>query len=318
MQRLNSRRLTDDRGAIAVVVCLVMVVLLGFAALSVDVGSIHAAKRRLQNAADAAALAIAQDCGRGACGSPASTATTFAVANAGARATSTPSISGNVVSVTARETVPLAFAPVLGHDSAAAAAQSRAAWGSPTGGTAILPIVFSWCSFAAQTGGGLPSGTTERTILLPKTDNSSCTGPSGNPVPGGFGWLRTDGSGCRATTSVLTPQVPSDPGRSRPSGCTTADFAAQQNKTVLLPVFDTFGASGSGAWYHVHAYAAFRITGYSFGGQYKWPNNAPCSGDDSCIRGYFTRMVILAGSEPAFTYGTGHPDLGASVVALTG
>ena len=53
-----------ERGAIAVLVALLMVVLLGFAAIAVDQGMLYAQKAQMQNGADAAALAIAQDCAK--------------------------------------------------------------------------------------------------------------------------------------------------------------------------------------------------------------------------------------------------------------
>lgn len=49
--------LTNRRGAIAIVVALSMVVLLGFGAFAIDFGNAYVVKNELQNAADAAALA---------------------------------------------------------------------------------------------------------------------------------------------------------------------------------------------------------------------------------------------------------------------
>src|SRR5947208_3628329 len=53
-----------DRGAVAglVAVLLSTGVLLGMAALSVDVGQLYAERRQVQNGADAAALAVAVSC----------------------------------------------------------------------------------------------------------------------------------------------------------------------------------------------------------------------------------------------------------------
>ena len=76
MQRLRK----DERGAVAIIVALLMVVLIGFAALAVDISAMWAEKRQLQNGADAGALAIAQECAKGACGSPDGTAQTYAAA----------------------------------------------------------------------------------------------------------------------------------------------------------------------------------------------------------------------------------------------
>jgi Flp pilus assembly protein TadG len=306
------RRLNDERGAVAVMVALLMVPLLVCTALVVDVGSAYVRKRQLQNAADAAVLAVAQDCAGGACGNISSTATTFAAANVGAgTATANPSVSGSTATVSTSSTVDFFFAPVIGIDDTQVTATATAVWGSPTGGRAALPLAFSWCAFAAQTGGGVPSTTTPATIMLPKTDATACSGPTGNPVPGGFAWLKADSTGC-ITTSSITGQTPSDPGRSLPSICSPADFVALQNKVVLLPVYEAFGGTGSNAWYDIYGYVAFKLTGYSFGGQYKW--NAPCTGNDSCIRGYFTTFVAPS---DAFTYGAGTPDLGARIVTLT-
>lgn len=312
------QRLSGDTGAVGVMVALLMVPLLAFAALVVDIGADYLQKRQLQNAADAGALAVAQDCARGDCGNISLTATSLATANvrSGTGTTATSVLSGNTVTVTASSVVNYSFAPVIGIKTKTVKARSSASWGSPSGGTGILPLAFSWCSFKAQTNtGGVPvPTTTSLTILLTKgaADLFPCTGPSGNLVPGGFGWLQADGTGCTSTSGISVAQTPSDPGRSVPSICRAADFTAQQNKTVLLPIFDTFGSSGSGAWYHIYAYAAFKITGYNFGGQYKW--NAPCTGSNSCISGYFS--VLVEPSE-AFTYGSGNPDLGARIVKLT-
>ena len=74
-------RVGTDRGAIAVIVAILMVPLLGFAAISLDLAATHAERQQLQVGADAAALAIAQDCVRGECDDPEETAEHFALAN---------------------------------------------------------------------------------------------------------------------------------------------------------------------------------------------------------------------------------------------
>ena len=61
MQRLTARlrrRLEGERGATAVVFALLLVPMLGFAAIAVDIGALYAEKARLQVAADAAAIAV--------------------------------------------------------------------------------------------------------------------------------------------------------------------------------------------------------------------------------------------------------------------
>ena len=257
---------------------------------------------------------MAQDCARNACGSPSSTAQTLAAANlAGATASLTSSVtpsSGKVTVNTARTRQHL-FAPVLGATQSSVEASATVEWGAPSGGQAMLPLTYSWCSFKAQTGGGRPSGTTQYVILNTKNDGTDCTGPSGNAVPGGFGWLDTDSGTCK-TTGAIGLQVGSSSGNSPSSGCNPSDFVAMQNQTVLLPVFDQAGGTGSSAWYRVYAYAAFKITGYYFAGQYEW--NKPCSGNNRCIKGYFTELVDLT---RRFEFSTTAPNLGGSVVRMT-
>jgi Flp pilus assembly protein TadG len=314
------RRMNDERGAVAVVVALLMVPLIGLAAISLDVAALWAERQRLQVGADAGAMAIADDCvkGRSTCSTPSSTAQTLAAANdrsAGVTASVVePSLSPSSGSVTVRTaaTRQHLFAPVLGLDSSSVSARATAAWGAPAGGTAVLPLAFSLCEFKEQTLGGLPSTTTEHIIYFTKSSTTSCKGPSGNVVPGGFGWLTPDSGSC-TTTSAIGQTRYSSTGNSVPSGCSVTSFAALQNKTVLLPLFDQAGDTGSNAWYRLHGYAAFHLTGYDFVGRYSW-NAKSCKGNDHCVKGYFTRFV---GLDEAFTYSATAPAFGAAVVKLT-
>jgi hypothetical protein len=312
MQRLNG-----DRGAVSVVTALLMVPLIAFVAISVDVAATYSDRQQLQSGADAAALAIAQDCARDDCRVPGLTAQVLSLANTaddGPTATVTdPALRASSGHVTVRNagTTEHWFAPLIGVDETELVTYATARWGYPTGGTAVLPLTFSWCEFAAQTGGGVPSGTTERTILFTKTSGTGCTGPSGNVVPGGFGWLDVDPGTCHATSDIAAI-LWSSTGNSVPSGCSPASFDDLRGETVLLPIFDASGGTGNNAWYRVYGYAAFTITGYYFAGRYRW--DSPCTGAQRCIRGYFTRFVSLS---DAFTYDLVAPRLGASVVALS-
>lgn len=319
MQRLRNnrpalrRRLAGEHGAAAVLLALLLVPLLGFTAIAVDVGALYAERARLQKAADAAALAVARDCARGACGDMRATAQDLVDANLGDATAAPPVLAGDPLRVTVTGSTPKEhwFAPVIGRDATQVTATATVAWGAPDAGTAMLPLVFSWCEFKAQTSGGLPSTTTERTIELPKKSDTGCTGPSNMFVPGGFGWLTTDGGNtCRATSRV-GGRFTSEPGNNPSKGCDTDDVAALVGRTVLLPIFDQYGGTGSSAWYRVYGYAAFTITAYHFGGQYDF--GRPCKGEDRCIRGYFTRFVDAGDS---FSYGPGAPSLGAWVLRL--
>lgn len=318
MQRLR-KPFGDDRGVVAVLVAILMVPLLGFVAISVDVAATHAERQQLQNGADAAAMAIAQDCARQDCGTPRDTAQAFALDNSNdgeavADVSPIPIPSAGRVNVTNSGIREHWFAPVLGVNTTDILTTARAGWGAPIGGTANLPLVFSWCEFEVQTGGGVPSSTKEHTIELPKKSETGCNGPSGNPVPGGFGWVDRDvddddGQLVCNVTSRIGERLSSDPGKNVP--CTASELAGLQGATVLLPIFDEAGGQGTNAWYEVYGYAAFKITGYFFGQQYQW--NAPCSQPDHCIRGYFTRYIDTSSD---LEYSPTAPNLGAMVVGL--
>lgn len=301
-------RLRNDRGAVAVIVAVMMVPLLACAALVVDVGALYLRKSELQNVADAGALAIAQDCasGRLSCSrdAPAPAVSDSALSNASGDASATAAFNfinvTQVISVTviAKSTVKYEFAPVIGIDIQPVVATSTASWGGPIAGRSVLPVVFSWCSFFQQTGGGLPTATTTPIeIEFAKKDGTSCN-HSGNVVPGGFGWLKTDDNSCFVTSSV-SDVVHSDPGSS--SKCADSVFPSQVGKTVLLPLFVISGDNGNNAWYQVYGYAAFKLTSFHF------------QGSHNSIFGYF--RVFVEPSD-AFTYGEGAPDLGARVVNL--
>ena len=127
MQRLIRpfrRRAQDERGATAVMFALLLVPMLGFAAIAVDVGALYAEKARLQVAADAAAIAVAQDCSRGSCGDMLATAQSLITANDGEGTAAHPVLSNAPLSVTVVGSTPKEhwFAPILGHDSTAVSA----------------------------------------------------------------------------------------------------------------------------------------------------------------------------------------------------
>lgn len=330
MQRMSGQT-NRERGAVAVAVALLMVPLIGFAALAIDVASMWSQQQRLQVATDASALAIAQDCSRNNCGQPLTTAQTLTNANFGSGATAgirTPSLlpSTGHVQVGATTVSRHLFAPVLGFDSTTVGATSMATWYAPNAGTAVLPLTFSWCDFVAQTGGGLPSQTASRVINFDKDYDTTCTGPSHLQLPGGFGWVVPNQAGC-LVGDTISDQLSSDTGNSLPSGCSESDFIAVQNEIVLLPLFDAVcdptgvcdSAANSNAnyRYRVYGYVAFKLTGYKFQqSNIHWGDNSGCS--KNCIKGYFTQFADV---NEDFTYDPSSPvapsGLGAEIVNLT-
>lgn len=314
MQRVAAIRPSNDRGAVSVLVALLMVPLIGFAAISIDIAAAQAERQQLQIGADAAALAIAQDCAVRYCGGPMTTAQEYVDLNTTATDTSVAVEAGlssgsGRVTVTASSVRQHSFAPVLGINESDIVTRASAGWGYPTGGTSFLPLTFARCEYERRTKDGTPEN--PEVIVLPKKDEDGCLDPNRNPVPGGFGWLKTDSGTCTATTSI-DEDAGSDPGKSVPNGCTPEDFERMLGSTLLLPIFDEHGGQGNNAWYRIYGYAAFTVTGYYFSNKYSSPD-PPCSSPQQCIEGYFTGFTERV---EGFEYGTDAPDLGANAVYL--
>jgi hypothetical protein len=127
----------NERGQVAVLTVLSMIVLLGVSALVMDVGSWLRTKRRLQGTADAAALAGAQ-----ALPEKWSSAKTLALAYAdkngggvadGEVTSSTTLVPGDTISVVARKPGAGIFSKVLGISTVAIGAKATAMRGSYSG-----------------------------------------------------------------------------------------------------------------------------------------------------------------------------------------
>lgn len=323
MQRLTRPK---EEGAIAVIVALVLIAIFGIGALALDVGNLYWERRQLQNAADAAALAAAQDIADGAAASAQATARTFADANNSRGAfldgfTTTPT-SVTVVTrsgdIDGPEQLRSILAGVIGIDRYETTATATATLGV-FGGGATIPLTFSECEWNHLTGGNvanLPTG--QRTIYFHSSQTAksinTCGGPANQDHPGGFGWLKPT-SGCSATISLGL--VATDTGNNVPNACSQAFFKALiGGPPVLMPIFDQVTGQGNNATYRIKGFAAFEVSGYRFSGsQYNEPaGNVPCSGNDRCIRGRFVNYYDL-GSEPVV--GPGGNDYGAYVIGLT-
>lgn len=318
--RLGLRRARDERGAVAVTVAVMLVPLLGLAALAVDVAAVHAYRQQLSNAADSAALAVALDCARAQCGNAGATASTLAQANTDQHGGSgaSPSLSVAQSSVeTARSTVTVTasgtqshwFGPVIGHDSSSVSATSVAAWSGVVTATTGLPLAISYCEFSRNA--PRPVGTSTALVTISGNGAGPCPGGSGTPS-GGFGWLETASSQACSVTADVGSQVGSNTGNTLPNACKRPGaFAGLVGSTVMLPVFKESGGNGGNGWYRVYAWAAFHVVGYNFGGSYS--GGASCSGG-SCLRGYFAAVAELTDET---TRGPVAPDLGARLVYLT-
>jgi hypothetical protein len=169
------RRLKEERGATAVIVAVLGLALIGSTALVVDLGAVHLERRELQNGADAAALAMAEDCARNlpSCGSDAA-AMTWLDANASDgtsrlvtlrvdRTARRVTIRAGARDVSGTRGVPMRFASALGIRTKDVKATATASWGTAPAsmpyqpdGTEYpsLPLTIDGCEFDLATAKG--------------------------------------------------------------------------------------------------------------------------------------------------------------------
>lgn len=132
-----------DDGQTLVYVALAMVALLAFVALAVDGGHVYAERRRMQNAADAGALAGAYEMCFGSAGRVVSTAQNYAIDRNGAQSAEVTQPTSYQVNVVANETTNTFFAGVIGLNTIDITAEATAACGAATSACGLWPIAFN-------------------------------------------------------------------------------------------------------------------------------------------------------------------------------
>lgn len=160
----------EENGISLVFVSLSLVVLIGMVAFAVDTGALYQERRELQNGADAAAIAIAEECAL----APASCTQTnadgwadsFSDANAGDLASAIDSVTLGLsgfpktvdVAVSTETTAggtlfrPL-FAQVMGFTGSTVHAEASAEWGFLSG-IGTIPLTISFCEWERETANG--------------------------------------------------------------------------------------------------------------------------------------------------------------------
>jgi hypothetical protein len=357
MMRLLGR---DDRGAFGVLVGMLLGsgVLLGMAALTIDVGTLYQERAELQNGADAGSIAVAKSCVVTSC-TP-GTAATYANLNAkdGVSAVtlvcghdlkgglpgcpgssgaiydcpSAPATGTNYVDVhTATLTtggsslLPPVFARALagnaGYPGSTVLACARAMWGPAIQTSQSLAMTLSLCAWTQATGGTPPTfGTDVRIFVRDAPSAPTCAGLS---APGEFGWL-TDVGGCTAAIDLTQNgyAVGSDPGKNLSAACQAAltSYVASQTP-IYIPIFDTTTGTGSGASYHLVGLAAFILTGYANMNPLKDEIPAPFTTAD-CPNGKTTPSCIFGhftqALVPLTTTVGGGTYFGATAIKLAG
>ncbi|WCI08476.1 pilus assembly protein TadG-related protein [Arthrobacter sp. OVS8] len=252
MRRL--RRSSDkERGAAGVLVAVMMLVLIGAGAMAVDVGQIYAERAQLQNAADAGAMAAAQQChAAGTCseGQARIWAEELSGPNSNDGATTVDSVDLSVPNQVTVTTSTLSgsntfltkmFASALNAPPATVRAFATAVV-DPVGGATAFPLAISDCQYDLSG----PEVTGDIQLIKYKPGSGTCTSTSGHVIPGGFGWLDHTGGPCLAATDA-DDTVPTDTGANYPGACdatlTLWKNTLQAGGTVegTFPVYDDAG-----------------------------------------------------------------------------
>jgi Flp pilus assembly protein TadG len=327
------RWLKRDDGVSVVLVGILLAVLLALSGMAVDLGAVFAERRELRNGADAAALAIAEDCGRRtrSCdeGTASATAQSYADANSHDAASAVESVelvrssatTGEVRVVTGawdaaaeQAGVRVPLLSLLGFHRVEVGAAATAIFDHPATGEG-LPLIIDTCEF--DKAGGYGSGS----LVTLYFHSPSATDPPpeacpANPAhwdfPGGFGWLDPNNGVCDVALSA-GDWVHADEGNNVPRNCDPAWLAAYiLDQTILIPMYVDLDAHDK--LYAVAGFSAFHVTAYklSSGNQYTRPAGfrCPLNPADTCLQGYFTTTTVFTGQ-------AGGDDYGVVLVKLT-
>jgi Flp pilus assembly protein TadG len=301
---MNTR---SDRGQATILTLVFLVVLLGMAALVLDVGSWYRADRATQSTADAAALAGAQALPSSPVNAN-SLALQYVTKNGGGSPTvslSTKFLTNDTVKVNVTKPAPGVFTKLFGvrsvtvgsHASARASLMDQAKYVAPIGVNILNPKLKGTSTCPCF-------GSTQPTTLpLGKTG-----------APGAFDLLNIDLSHGGTGPSILADWILkgydgylslgdyfSDAGAKWNSSQVQSALTSRLGTELLFPVYDVIKGTGANAQYHVIAWVGFHLTGFT------------ARGSSGSITGWFTEVVWTG---IASTSATGQPNLGARVVNL--
>jgi Flp pilus assembly protein TadG len=275
-------RLQDQSGQAILMTVLFLTVLVGVAALTVDVGSWYRQQRQAQATADAAALAGAQVL-------PSDTvqaqtlAAQYATANGGGVLAGGITLRSDfephdTVVVQVLKDAPSYFANIFNIDHATVTATAAARAGVPNQVDGVAPIVVNKLH-PLLSGPGCPCFNVPTTLPLGK-----------NGAPGSFGLVDLDG-GSNGTPALANwidygydgylglGDYQSDPGAHFNSSQIQSALDDRIGTELLFPVYDTLGCCGANAEYDVIGWVAFYLTSWDAQGT---------SGD---LNGWFTKVI---------------------------
>lgn len=313
-------RQNSERGAITVLTAMCMVVLLIMFAMVVDFGLAYAEKAQLQNGADAAALAVAADCGQRigtatACPAnginPAQQAIADGLANGNSNDNQSQVVLANSGGVITAKTstisggnhfLSMPLAALTGFETAEIRAMAQASWGGIKSGTPVLPITVGACELDPM------DAVDRRLVIHGKQKCDAWNTSAGLNMPGGFGWLDAT-SECHPNITVNDVWVDSKTGASIPNGCSTLFNASLANQEVLIPIFGFADGTGANGKYKIIGWGVFVVKGWNFPStNYNWS----FGGDQKGLYGHFIKKLSF---EAGFTYG-GSTEYGVTIAKL--
>ena len=307
-------KIRNDRGQATVITVVFLVVLLGMAALVLDIGSWYRADRSTQSTADAAALAGAQALPYDTA-SARTLAQQYANKNGGGVSsgdvtiTSSPYAANDTIKVQVHRTANGVFTKLFGVNqvgvgskaTARASLMQSAQYVAPIGVNIKHPM--------------LKGGPASCPCYGPANQTTLPLGKTG--APGSFDLLNIDGSKGGTGGQTLADWILHGYSGYLPIGSYLSDTGAKWNDSLvqnalesrihtdpvlLFPVYDKLSGTGANAVYHVVGWAAFHMTGHT------------ASGNSGSITGWF-QTVTWDGIESTATGGS-NPDLGARTVKL--
>jgi hypothetical protein len=335
----------DENGAMLVFFAVVLILLLVAAGFAVDAGAMYQERRQLRNGADAAALAIAEECLEGAaCTGAAAMPTAEAYADLNAddgrsgvdsvvidSAPSDPLYDLTVRVVTSSERgdgspgFDFSFMRVVGIDSTTVRGDATSATGLAGSGDTV-PVIFDVCEWLDAFGGVWPTETdfpsgliklyTHSTDLPDEETTCDEFQPAHQDAPGAFGYLEAD--------DCIAEIVAGTTGNKGGNNLGNANCTPEQLEDLLIPgpaLIPIFtGIEGQGqVTYTVGGFGMLETDSYCFSNSYRYPKTMSCKeiceGPDippnaRCLVGRFTDGLLQTGE-----FGGGF-DFGVTLVRL--
>jgi hypothetical protein len=297
------RRLTnhDDRGFTTIIVVLAVPFIMFFGALVFDGGRGILARRQTQSAADAGALAKANDCVK----SIATTSFTAYETN-GAELANTPVCGSGTTTVSMKKTITISF--VQGGGSKVVTRSATAKWGQLNSGI-IFPFTFSACAFPDTFTAGTSTSAGTYMMLYGQGVRTTCDRDSATAGQDANSKGFVAG-GCQLTSIGLT-LTDAQGNNFIGTNCDGSNLDYYVGKDVLVPVWGA--ASGTPSDYTITSLVGFHVLGWSGNGSERggamssrctasspvagFKGDAATRGDGNkpCLYGYVTAFTSTSG-----------------------